>query len=85
MDKKTILTLRGRAQSIKATVIIGKDGVTDEVVAELARQLKKSKLVKAKLLPTVSGDTTATGAILARSTQSTLIEVRGRTVVLAIA
>lgn len=83
MEKKRILELRGKAQAIKATVYVGKDGITDEVVEELLRQLKKNKLVKAKLLPSVEEDRRAVGEDLARRTQSTLVEVRGRTVVLA--
>jgi len=84
MDKKRILELRGKAQSIKATVNVGKDGVTDEVVEELVRQLKKKKLVKARLLQSVDKERGAAGQDLASRTDSTLVEVRGRTVVLAI-
>jgi RNA-binding protein len=83
MDKKKILGLRGKAQAIKATVYVGKDGITDEVVEELLRQLKKNKLVKAKLLPPVEEDRRVVGEDLAHRTQSVLVEVRGRTVVLA--
>jgi RNA-binding protein len=83
MEKKRILELRGKAQAIKATVYVGKDGITDEVVEELLKQLKKNRLVKAKLLPSVEDDRRAAGEDLARRTQSTLVEVRGRTVVLA--
>ena len=84
MDKKRIIELRGKAQSIKATVFVGKDGVTDEVIIELLRQLKKNKLVKAKLLPSAEGDRNTLGEDLAERTESSLVEVRGRTVVLAV-
>jgi len=82
-DKKRIIELRGKAQALKPTVHVGKEGATEEVIAEIANQLKKNKLVKAKLLPSVEGDRRAAGQELAAKTDSILIEVRGRTVVLA--
>jgi RNA-binding protein len=83
MDKKRIMELRGKAQALKATVFVGKDGMTETVVQETAKQLKKTKLVKIKLLSSVEADKMDLANSLARSTSSTLIEVRGRTVVLA--
>lgn len=83
MDKRRIIELRGRAQSLPATVRIGKDGITQTVIEEVIRQLKKTKLVKVKLLPSVEKDGKEAGAELAKVTSSVLIEVRGRTVVLA--
>lgn len=83
MDKRRIIELRGRAQSLPATVRIGKDGITQTVIDEVIRQLKKTKLVKVKLLPSVERDRKEAGAELAKATSSVLIEVRGRTVVLA--
>jgi RNA-binding protein len=83
LDKKRIIELRGKAQSLKPTVYVGRGGVSEDIVIELDNQLKKNKLVKVKLLPSVEGDRNATGEKLAMSTQSVLIEVRGRTVVLA--
>jgi RNA-binding protein len=82
-DKRRIIELRGKAQSLPCTVHIGKDGVTDTVLEELSRQLKKNKLVKVKVLPAVEDDRKALGRELADATSSTMIEVRGRTVVLA--
>ena len=82
-DKRRIIELRGKAQSLPCTVHIGKDGVTDTVLEELSRQLKKNRLVKVKVLPAVEDDRKALGRELADATSSTMIEVRGRTVVLA--
>jgi RNA-binding protein len=83
LDKKRIIELRGKAQALKPTVHVGKDGATEKVVAELVNQLRKNKLVKAKLLPSVEADRKSMGEVLATKTESTLVEVRGRTVVLA--
>jgi len=83
MDKKKVIELRGKAQSIRASVQVGKEGLTPAVVEELVRQLKKHKLVKVRLLPSFETDRKAGGDALARASSSVLIEVRGRTVVLA--
>lgn len=47
------------------------------------KQLKKTKLVKVKLLPALEKDRNEAGLELAKGTSSVLVEVRGRTVVLA--
>jgi RNA-binding protein len=83
MDKKRIIELRGKAQLLKPTVYIGKEGITQSVVFELTKQLKKNKLVKVKLLASVENDKEEVAEQLVRDSASTLIEIRGRTVVLA--
>lgn len=83
MDKKRIIELKGKAQTLPATVHIGKDGITQTVIDEITKQLKKTKLVKIKLLPALEKDRKEAGSELAKVTSSVLVEVRGRTVVLA--
>lgn len=83
MDKKKIMELRGKAQSLQATAHVGKDGITDESADEIRAQLKKNKLVKVRLLQSAGEDRDGIAAHLAARTSSTLVEVRGRTVVLA--
>ena len=82
-DKARIIELRGKAQLLKPTVYIGKEGITQSVVFELTKQLKKNKLVKVKLLASVEGDMSEVAVQLVRDSASTLIETRGRTIVLA--
>lgn len=83
MEKKRIMELRGKAQSIDATAHIGKDGITEASAEEIAAQLKKNKLVKVRLLQSAGEDRKALASELASKTGSILVEVRGRTVVLA--
>lgn len=83
MDKRKIRELRTKAQSLSATVYVGKDGISESVVQELSRQLDKFKLVKVKLQPSSEMDRDEAGRKLAESTSSVLVEVRGRTAVLA--
>ena len=83
MDRKRVIELRGKAQALPATVHIGKEGLSDTVIEEISRQFKKTKLVKVKLLPSLDMDRKEAGSQLARASNSVLVEVRGRTIVLA--
>jgi RNA-binding protein len=84
VDNKKIQELRSQAQSIEATLHVGKNGVTDAMVEELKAQIKRQKLVKVRLLPAATGTSTVTeqAQALADATKSTLVEVRGNTAVL---
>lgn len=77
------MELRARAQALSPTLYVGKDGVTEKVTVELSKQLERNKLVKARFLPSASGDSMALGKELAEKSGSVLVEVRGRTAVLA--
>jgi len=83
MDKKRKAQLKGDAQRLEATVHVGKDGVTDEVVGEVVKQLKTRRLVKVKLLPSMEEDRHEAAERLAAKASAELVEVRGRTAVLA--
>jgi RNA-binding protein len=66
-------------QELKPTVWIGKSGCTEAMVEEIRLQLKKRRIIKVKWLHNTDIDP---DAIAARS-GAILIEVRGRTMVLA--
>lgn len=83
MDKKRIRELRGKAQALDATMHVGKEGITESVAEELTRQLKKNKLVKVRLLPSLEMDRETAAEQLAKASASALVEIRGNTVVLA--
>ncbi|UCE92211.1 MAG: YhbY family RNA-binding protein [Methanobacteriota archaeon] len=74
--------LRAEAQSLRPTVLVGRDGVTEEVVSEVTRQLKAREVVKVRLPETPSGDRKALARGLAERASARLVEVRGRTAVL---
>ena len=50
MDSKTRAKLRGMASGIKQTVIIGKDGVTENVIKQLNMDLDARELIKVSVL-----------------------------------
>jgi len=50
MDSKTRAKLRGIASTISPTVIIGKDGVTENVIKQISMDLDARELVKITVL-----------------------------------
>jgi RNA-binding protein len=66
-------------QDLSPTVWIGKHGCTDSMIDEIRVQLKKRRLVKVKWLHNTGIDPEA----IAARAGAELVEVRGRTFVLA--
>lgn len=78
LDNKQKAALRSKANGLDATVQIGKSGITETTIAELAAQLKAKKLVKVKLLPSAHGSELDQ---LAAGTGSEIVEKKGHTAV----
>ena len=66
-------------QDLKPTVWIGKQGCTPAMIEEIVTQLKKRRLIKVKWLQNTEVDPEA----VAVQAKARLVEVRGRTMVLA--
>jgi RNA-binding protein len=66
-------------QDLRPTVWIGKQGCTETIIQEIIVQLSKRKLIKVKWLQQVEVEPAA----IADRAGADLIEVRGRTMVLA--
>jgi RNA-binding protein len=66
-------------QDLRPTVWIGKQGCSDTIIQEIADQLKKRTAVKIKWLQNIEVDP----AEVAARAGALLVEVRGRTLVLA--
>jgi RNA-binding protein len=66
-------------QDLRPTVWIGKQGCTETIIQEIVLQLSKRKLIKVKWLQNAEVDPEA----VAGSAGADLVEVRGRTMVLA--
>lgn len=78
-----IKDLRAKARTVEPSVRIGKFGATVTMIEEIRRQLKARKLVKIKLLQNAPhDDIKELGKELAQKTDSSLIDVVGRVVVL---
>ncbi|RLG84566.1 MAG: RNA-binding protein [Thermoprotei archaeon] len=80
------LIKRKRAQS-RCDVNIGKKGVTEQVLNEIKRRLELEKVVKVRILKSalqVTGmDRRSLAEYVARQLNARLVEVRGRTFILA--
>ena len=78
-----IAHLKKRAQTLTATLTLGKAGLTDNIVTELRDQLKMHEMVKVKMLHSTEdkGDKKIIAEELATKTKSELVEVKGRTAV----
>ncbi len=68
----------------KPTVHIGKEGVTAQIVIEVAKQLDAREIIKAKILKTALHEEEAKtiAATIAEQTESELVDVRGHTFLL---
>ncbi|MBR4530652.1 MAG: YhbY family RNA-binding protein [Lachnospiraceae bacterium] len=82
MTSKQRAYLRSLAQNIKATLQIGKEGVTPAVVTAVEEHFNTRELVKLTVLKTADEDVREIGETLAGRTRSTLVEVIGRKIVL---
>lgn len=74
--------LRGLGNQLKASVFIGRDGITDGVVAAVEQAVIANELVKVKLIEGFVGERHAAGAELAAKTDAELVQVLGKTILL---
>lgn len=68
----------------KPTVWIGKDGVSEEILTEISKQLDKNKMIKVKILKTAlqNGQAKQIASEISSQTGSVLVEIRGHTFML---
>jgi RNA-binding protein len=68
----------------KPTIHIGKDGVTSQIVNEVAKQLDAREMIKVKILKTALQEKEATeiATTIAEKTESELVDLRGHTFLL---
>ena len=68
----------------KPTIWIGKNGVSQEILKEIEKQLEKTKMVKLKILKTAIAQDEAKKIAMqiAEQTKAELVEVRGHTLIL---
>lgn len=76
--------LKQKAKALTPTIQIGKKGITDSLIEEIKKQVKKRNLVKIKILKSFAEkeDRKSIAALLAEKTDSVLIDQVGFIVVL---
>lgn len=82
MPPRTMKDIKRVGHGLRPTVHMGKEGMTDTLIDEIAKQVKTRKVVKVRLLPSVEEDRKQVANELADRSGSVLIEVVGHTVLL---
>jgi RNA-binding protein len=86
MDTKQIKELKAKAKTLDPILRIGKNGITDTLILEIKKQLKKNHLIKIKILKSAREqeniDKKAFVNDVAQRTESELIELIGYVFVL---
>lgn len=83
MDEKT-KQLRSKSKTLKPILIIGKNGVNDEVIKKIKEYLVKNEIIKIKFLSSYIGDKDKKEVFLdlATKTKTKIIDQIGFTLVL---
>lgn len=81
-SKKSKKELVKMGSEIDPTVHVGKEGITEGIVQEVKSQLKRSKLIKVRVLPSAGEDHHEVALQLAERSGGRLVETRGFTVLL---
>ncbi|ASP47292.1 ribosome assembly RNA-binding protein YhbY [Cognaticolwellia beringensis] len=82
LNNKQIQYLKGLAHSLKPVVMLGNNGLTEAVVAEIDYALNHHELIKIKI-PTDDRETKALIVeAICRETNSTKVQVIGKTLVI---
>ena len=76
--------VRHELKEEKPTIWVGKDGLTQQVQAEVEKQLERTKMVKIRILPSALKEETAKiiATKTAEQTDAALVEVRGHVFIL---
>lgn len=82
MTSKQRAYLMGLAHNIDTILHVGKGSVTPEITTAIDEALTKRELIKINVLKNCMDDPKSIGIVLAERTQSELIQVIGRKIVL---
>jgi len=80
-EKRKLRRLQTRSRVTEPTVWVGKDGASEELVKQVANQLKARELVKVKIHKSALAEVEVSGIAekIAASTRSDLVEILGHT------
>lgn len=74
--------LRGLGNQLKATIFIGRDGISGSVLTSIEKSLSATELVKIKLLEGFDGKRHDAAEKLEAKTGAELVQVLGKTILL---
>ncbi|MFA5452569.1 MAG: YhbY family RNA-binding protein [Candidatus Methanomethylophilaceae archaeon] len=81
-EKEAKKELMRRAVEISPTIHVGKDGLKESIFDEIKEQVKKNRLIKIKILSNADSETDDVANIIAETTNSVIVDVRGSIVTL---
>jgi len=75
--------IKNELSAEKPTIWIGKEGTSLQILNEISRQLEQREMVKVKVLKSAlkEEETKEIASKIAQQTESTLIDVRGHTII----
>jgi len=79
---KQLRFLRGLGHHLSATVIIGRQGITDHLIASVEAMLIADELIKIKIGSTGEVDRQQAASIIAERTGACIVQVLGKTILL---
>jgi putative YhbY family RNA-binding protein len=81
IPRDKLRALARRSGQTNATIWLGKQGITPQLLNQIDNQLKSRELVKVKVQKSLAADVTIedVASKIAKDTGSTLVNVRGRT------
>ncbi|MDR0523139.1 MAG: YhbY family RNA-binding protein [Candidatus Methanoplasma sp.] len=82
-EKEARKEIMRRAKDLGPTVHVGKGGVDEGLLAEVAAQLKNARIIKIKVLGNSDGDAKGAAEEISSQTDSVAVDVRGGVIVLA--
>ena len=82
IDSKTRAILRGIASTLKNEIIVGQNGITENVLAQIEMDLDARELVKIRLLPNADGDVKSLTGEIANVLGAEPVTAIGRKIIL---
>ncbi|MBL4910150.1 MAG: ribosome assembly RNA-binding protein YhbY [Alteromonadaceae bacterium] len=82
LNKKQIQHLKGLAHSLKPIVLLGSNGLTEAVIAEIDYALNHHELIKVKIPTDDKENKALIIEAICRETKSTKIQVIGKTLII---
>ncbi len=79
---KQIRHLRALGHHLKPVVMLGREGVSDQVVAAVGENLSAHELIKVKLQESCELDREEVASVLAQATAAEQVQILGKTILL---
>ncbi|MEJ2690106.1 MAG: ribosome assembly RNA-binding protein YhbY [Deltaproteobacteria bacterium] len=82
LSSKQIRFLRGLGHHLLPAVMVGREGVTDQVLAALEDSIKAHELVKVKIQQNCAQERSEVAELLAKGAVAAVVQILGKTILL---